>query len=103
MLGAPYLGACAGGRVTAPQSLGGGSQTVRRCWAACCAPHHADLQNAQNTGMGCGKMLVSDPEFVEARGLILGERDGFAAVAASFGSQLGFGELAALTGDARGC
>ena len=67
-----------------PRSLGGGSRTVRRCWAACGAPHHADSQNTQNAGMGCGKMLVSDAEVVDARGLMRGERDGFTAIAASF-------------------
>ena len=62
-------------------------------------PYHAD---SQNVGMGHGKMLVLDAA-VDAHGLMCGERDGFTAIAAGFGSQLGFGEFAALTGDTRGC
>jgi len=34
--------------------------------------------------MGHRKMLVSDAELVDAHGLMRGERDGFAAIAASF-------------------
>ncbi len=62
-----------------------------------------DSQNTQNTRMGHGKMLVSDAEFTEACRLILGEINNFVAIMAGFGSQLGFGELVALTGDAWGC
>jgi len=52
--------------------------------------------------MGRGKMLVSDAEFAEARRLILGEINDFAAIVAGFGTQSGYEELAALTGNAWG-
>ncbi len=84
MLGTPYLGACAGERVTVVQLLSGGLRTVHHCWAACGTPHHVDSQNTQNVGMGHGKMLVSDAELVDARRLMRGERDGFTAIAAGF-------------------